>query len=74
MISDVTNDVNFATQILRNATTRMYQTVDQLGLNGDISLKDAINTFGGWNASTPAQITAEYYKVGIHELSHTIFK
>ena len=47
MSSDVTNDVNAATQILTNATTRMYQTVEQLELNGDISLKDAMNTFGG---------------------------
>ena len=47
----------------------MQQTVDELQLNEDVSLKDAMNSYGGWKASTPAQITAEYYKVGMHELS-----
>lgn len=70
MSSNVTNEVNMARQTLENATTLMYQTVDQLEIsNSDLSLKDAMSLYGGWNASSPAQITAEYYKTGNHNLS-----
>ena len=47
----------------------MYYTVDQLGINSsDLSMKDAMSKYGGWNASSPAQITAEFYKTGKHHL------
>ena len=47
----------------------MYNTVDQLGINSsDLSMKDAMSQYGGWNANLPAQISAEFYKVGKHHL------
>ena len=47
----------------------MYNTVDQLGIDSsNLSLKDAMSLYGGWNAILPAQASAEFYKVGKHHL------
>jgi hypothetical protein len=66
---------------IKSAETLTYQKADELGVDSDTvvpgsvqgslrnsSLKDAMNTLGGWQARTPAEVTAEYYQIGNNSL------
>lgn len=56
-------------QAVKNATTNTYKNAGLLDVNSDTSLKDAMNYYAGWSARSPAEMAAEFYKIGLIEVS-----
>lgn len=56
---------------VEKAEKRMYDEADESGI--DISIKDALHTLGGWQARSPADFTAEYFKFGMGLINKKIF-
>ena len=42
----------------------MYDSLEEDGLNSDLSIKEGLSTLGKWTARTPADFAAEYYRFG----------
>lgn len=61
---DVTDSVSAAMTKEQAAEKMMYKSAFANGITTDSTVKDALKTLAGWEASTPAEVVAEYFQIG----------